>query len=129
MMISMKASALIRQLTCSNNILKNFSCLFPRLPHDYLMSYSLTRTSMALDAWTIQALKDLSEKWNISKAEVIRRAVRQLKEKADTEEQTLSPLEALEWLQEGGGLVAEEAEAYRAEMLANREARRLWWES
>ncbi len=93
------------------------------------MSYSLTRTSMALDAWTIQALKDLSEKWNISKAEVIRRAVRQLKEKADTEEQRLSPLEALEWLQEGGGLVAEEAEAYRTEMLANREARRPWWES
>ena len=93
------------------------------------MSYSLTITSMALDAWTIQALKDLSEKWNISKAEVIRRAIRQLKEKADTEEQTLSPLEALEWLQEGGGLVAEEAEAYRTEMLANREARRPWWES
>jgi Arc/MetJ-type ribon-helix-helix transcriptional regulator len=84
---------------------------------------------MALDAWTIQALKELSEKWNISKAEVLRRAVRQLKEKADAEEQIVSPLEALEWLQQGGGLVAEDAEAFRTEMLANRDARKPWWDS
>jgi len=93
------------------------------------MSYALTRTSMALDAWTIQALKELSEKWNISKAEVLRRAVRQLKEKAEAEEQIISPLEALEWLQNGGGLVAEDAEAFRTEVIANREARKAWWEA
>ena len=74
------------------------------------MSYALKRTSMALDAWTIQALKELSEKWGISKAEVIRRAVRQFKEKSDVENQQIDPLQALEWLQQGGGLVAEEAE-------------------
>lgn len=84
---------------------------------------------MALDFWTIQALKELSEKWNISKAEVLRRAVRQLKEKADAEEQKLSPLEALEWLQQGGGLVAEDAESFRADMLANRDSRKPWWDS
>jgi Ribbon-helix-helix protein, copG family len=93
------------------------------------MSYSLTRTSMALDASTIQALKDLSEKWQISKAEVIRRAVRQLKQQADREEQTPSPLEALDWLQNGGGLVAEEAAGFRAEVTAGREARKFWWEA
>jgi hypothetical protein len=92
------------------------------------MSYALTRTSMALDAWTIQALKDLSEKWNISKAEVIRRAVRQLKQQADKEDSQPSPLEALEWLQQGGGLVAEEAAAFRTEIQAGREARKYWWE-
>jgi len=92
------------------------------------MSYALTRTSMALDGWTIQALKDLSEKWEISKAEVIRRAVRQLKLQADKEDSQPSPLEALEWLQQGGGLVAEEAAEYRAEVKANREARKFWWE-
>ena len=92
------------------------------------MNYALSRTSMALDAWTIQALKNLSEKWNLSKAEVIRRAVRQLHEKAEQEEQTMSPLEALNWLQSGGGIVAEEAAVIRAEVKANREERKYWWE-
>jgi hypothetical protein len=92
------------------------------------MSYALTRTSMALDGWTIQALKELSEKWQISKAEVIRRAVRQLKLQADKEDSQPSPLEALDWLQQGGGLVAEEAAEFRAEVKAGREARKFWWE-
>jgi hypothetical protein len=83
---------------------------------------------MALDDWTIQALKELSEKWNISKAEVIRRSVRQLKEQSDKEELLPSPLEALDWLQQGGGLVAEEAAAFRAEIKEGREARKYWWE-
>lgn len=93
------------------------------------MSESLTRTSMALDIWTVQALRYLSEKWNISKAEVIRRAVRQLKEKAEAEEQTVDPLQALEWLQNGGGLVAEDAEKFRADVVAERQERKYWWES
>jgi len=93
------------------------------------MSESLTRTSMALDTWTVQALRYLSEKWNISKAEVIRRAVRQLKEKAEAEEQTVDPLQALEWLQNGGGLVAEDAEKFRADVVAERQERKYWWES
>ena len=93
------------------------------------MSESLTRTSMALDTWTVQALRYLSEKWNISKAEVIRRAVRQLKEKAEAEEQTVDPLQALEWLQNGGGLVAEDAEKFRSDVVAERQERKYWWES
>jgi Arc/MetJ-type ribon-helix-helix transcriptional regulator len=84
---------------------------------------------MALDTWTVQALRYLSEKWNISKAEVIRRAVRQLKEKAEAEEQTVDPLQALEWLQNGGGLVAEDAEKFRADVVAERQERKYWWES
>ena len=93
------------------------------------MSYLLTRTSMALDAWTIQALKELSEKWSISKSEVMRRAVRQLKEKADKEEHAMDPLQALNWLQQGGGLVADEADQFRADLKAEREERKYWWES
>jgi hypothetical protein len=84
---------------------------------------------MALDTWTVQALRYLSEKWSISKAEVIRRAVRQLKEKAEAEEQTVDPLQALEWLQNGGGLVAEDAEKFRADVVAERQERKYWWES
>ncbi|MCU0796902.1 MAG: hypothetical protein MUF31_13320 [Akkermansiaceae bacterium] len=92
------------------------------------MSYALTRTSMALDGFTVRAMDELSRKWSISKAEVVRRAVRQLKEKADQEERLPSPLEALEWLQSGGGLVAEDAARFRAEVEEERKARRYWWE-
>jgi len=94
----------------------------------YHMSYALIRTSMSLDSWTIQAMKDLSEKWGISKAEVVRRAVRQLKQQVEHEEAAPSPLEALDWLQKGGGMVAEEAAVFRAEVKAEREARKYWWE-
>lgn len=89
----------------------------------------MTRTSMALDAGTVRALKDLSEKWRISKAEVIRRAVRQLNDKAEQQDRAPTPLEALDWLQQGGGLVTEDAAKFRAEVKANREARTYWWEA
>ncbi|MBN8458668.1 MAG: hypothetical protein J0M04_12600 [Verrucomicrobia bacterium] len=92
-------------------------------------TYQMTRTSMALDGWTIGTLKKLSEKWQISKAEVIRRAVRQLSELAEQEDRAPTPLEALDWLQNGGGLMAEDAARFRAEITANREARTYWWEA
>jgi 16S rRNA G527 N7-methylase RsmG len=93
------------------------------------MGYASVRTSMSLDHWTVQFLKEVSEKLNISKAEVIRRSVRQFKEKIELEETAPSPLEAFDWLQYGGGMVAEEAAEYRAEVKAEREARKYWWES
>jgi predicted transcriptional regulator len=92
-------------------------------------SYRLTRTSMALDSGTVNALGELSQKWQTSKAEVIRRAVRELKQRADQESAAPSPLEALDWLQEGGGLVAEEAAEFRVNVAAERTAKRYWWES
>lgn len=91
--------------------------------------YKLTRTSMALDGWTIDALAALSARMGTSKAEVIRRAVREMKERSDREEAAPKPLEALDWLQNGGGLVAEEAAEYRAAMVAERSAKKYWWES
>ncbi|MGB0992043.1 MAG: hypothetical protein ACPG32_06195 [Akkermansiaceae bacterium] len=92
------------------------------------MSYSLTRTSMSLDEFTIKALDDLSKKWSISKAAVVRRAVRSLKEESDREDELPSPIEALDWLQNGGGLLAEEATEFRAEVEAERKAKKYWWE-
>ncbi len=93
------------------------------------MSYSLTRTSMALDQSTLLALDDLSKLWKISKAEVMRRAVRKLKEEAAREPVLLPPLDALEWLQKGGGLSPEEAETFRCEVNEERQAKRFWWET
>jgi len=91
--------------------------------------YKLTRTSMALDGSTLLALDELSERLHTSKAEVIRRAVREMKDRSDREGAAPKPLEALDWLQAGGGLVAEEAANYRAAMIAERNAKKYWWES
>ena len=91
-------------------------------------TYKLTRTSMALDAWTIRALDELSKRMHTSKADVIRRAVREMKDRSDREVSAPKPLEALDWLQSGGGLLAEEAAEYRTAMVAERNAKKYWWE-
>lgn len=89
----------------------------------------LTRTSMALDGWTIRLLQELSERWGTSKAGVIRRAVREANERVEKQDAAPSPLEALDWLQNGGGVVAEEAAQYRAELKSERDAKKYWWEA
>lgn len=83
---------------------------------------------MALDQWTRRALAELARKWDISKAEVMRRAVKRLKEEADREAALPKPVDALDWLQSGGGLTMHEAATFREEVKAEREAKRYWWE-
>ena len=92
------------------------------------MSYALTRTSMALDQWTLTAMGDLAEKWSISKAEVMRRAIKHYKEEADRRAALPDALDALAWLQNGGGLTLQEASVFREEMQAERQAKVYWWE-
>jgi predicted transcriptional regulator len=92
------------------------------------MSYELTRTSMALDQGTLHALKELAEHWQVSKAEVMRRAVKRVKEEVEREAALPKPLDALNWLQKGGGLSVQEAESFREEVQAERQAKRYWWE-
>lgn len=94
----------------------------------YHMAYLFTRTSMALDPWTLRALGELAKKWDTSKAEVMRRAVKKIKEEADREVEHPKPLEALDWLQKGGGLTVQESAKFRAEVKAERQAKRYWWE-
>ena len=91
-------------------------------------TYTLKRTSMALDLSTLKTLADLAKRWSVSKAEVMRRAVRQAKEEAERESALPKPLSALNWLQDGGGLSVKEAEAFRKEVRAERQAKRHWWE-
>ncbi len=93
------------------------------------MTYSLKRTSMALDGWTLSALKELAKKWGVSKAEVMRRAVKQARETENREQNLPKPIEALDWLQNGGGLTVKEAEGFRKEVQAERQAKRYWWEA
>ncbi len=63
------------------------------------MSITKTRTSFALDNDTADRLRRLSRRWNVSQAEVVRRAVKIAEDQADAE----------------GLSVAERLEAYRAE--------------
>ena len=93
------------------------------------MAYALTRTSMALDQMTLGFLDLLAKKWGVPKAEVMRRAVRHLKEEEDMKDQCPKPLQALDWLQNGGGMTVQEANAFRDEVQAERDGKRYWWEA
>ncbi len=91
------------------------------------MSYSLVRTSVSLDKGTLGILGHLATKWSVSKAEVMRRALRKAMEEADLEDRRPSPLEALAWLQGGGGLTGEEGARFKEAIQAERQAERYWW--
>lgn len=95
------------------------------------MNYAtpLVRTSMSLDTGTLGDLDELAKRWSISKAEVIRRSIRRLKEEADAEGKRPTPLQALDWLQNGAGLSVAEGEDFKTEIAAERQAKRYWWES
>lgn len=84
---------------------------------------------MALDEGTLTALAELAERWSVSKAEVMRRAVKRMKDESDRTERQLAPVDALRWLQAGGGLTVREAEQFRREVKAERQARKGWWET
>jgi predicted transcriptional regulator len=92
------------------------------------MSYSLVRTSVSLDRGTLELLDALARKWSVSKAEVMRRAIRKAKEDADSDDKRPSPLQAMEWLQTGGGLTLEEGTEFKSAIHAERQAKRRWWE-
>ena len=93
------------------------------------MSYRMVRTSMSLDSATLVALDALAKRWAVSNAEVLRRAIRRLKEEADRESRKPSPLQALDWLQGGGGLSLKEGEDFKSTLQTERNAKRYWWEA
>jgi predicted transcriptional regulator len=95
------------------------------------MSYitTLVRTSVSLDTDTLAHLDSLAKRWSVSKAEVMRRAIRKMKEEADAEDKRPSPLQALEWLQNGAGLSVAEGADFKADIQVEREAKHYWWES
>lgn len=76
------------------------------------------RTSFALDESTISRLRHLSELWRVSQAEVVRRAVERAEAQARGE--IAERLERLRVFHSQGGLAAERAEAYLADVAADR---------
>ena len=94
------------------------------------MNYSTTlvRTSMSLDPGTLGVLDSLAKRWAVSKAEVMRRSIRRMQEEVEAEDKRPSPLQALEWLQSGAGLSVAEGADFKANIEAERQAKRCWWE-
>ena len=95
---------------------------------DYLINYSLVRTSVSLDTGTLSTLDLLAKRWSVSKAEVMRRAIRRMNEEVEAEDKRPTPLQALEWLQNGAGLSVAEGAEFKANVEAERQAKRYWWE-
>jgi predicted transcriptional regulator len=91
----------------------------------YCMSYGMStmtyRTSFALDRETVHRLKRLASVWQVSQAEVVRRAVADAAETAQTARP--DPVSMLQKLHaSGGGLTAETAERYLAEVRRDRDS-------
>ncbi len=79
------------------------------------------RTSFSLDEITILRLKHLSELWQVSQAEVVRRALERAE--AEAKQDTESRIQRLRDYHASGGLAWEKATAYLAEV---EEARAEW---
>ncbi len=93
----------------------------------HMHSSTLKRTSMSLDVETLDSLGMLAEQWGTSKSEVIRRAVRKVKEDEAMKAARMSPIGAMEWLQENG-ISQQQADTLKEEIRLEREAKRNWWE-
>lgn len=84
------------------------------------MATMIHRTTFALDEKTANRIRELAKSWQVSQAEVIRRAVAN----ADVPPPKLAPIDMLRQLHaDGAGLSAEDAHAY---LEAIREDRRKW---
>ncbi len=86
------------------------------------MSIASHRTTFALDVQTVRRLKLLAARWQVSQAEVVRRAIANAEALAGSD-----PNDAVEQLvalhKAGGGLTPRAARAQIAEV---REARKMW---
>ena len=77
------------------------------------------RTTFALDGTTANRLRRLSSLWQVSQVEVVRRSVEQAEKQAEIHKP--DPVAMLRRLHEsGGGLDRDTAEAYLAEVYADR---------
>jgi Arc/MetJ-type ribon-helix-helix transcriptional regulator len=73
-------------------------------------------------------LDSLAKRWSVSKAEVMRRAIRKMNDEVVASDQRQTPLQALQWLQNGAGLNLADGEEFKVNIAAERQAKRYWWE-
>lgn len=77
------------------------------------------RTSFALDDTTIERLRRLARRWEVSQAEVVRRAVEIAEDQAERRGESVR--ERLQGYQERGRLTADAAEKYLSEVEEERQ--------
>jgi metal-responsive CopG/Arc/MetJ family transcriptional regulator len=95
------------------------------------MSYTtnLVRTSVSLDTGTLEILDGLAKRLSVSKAEIMRRAIRKMKATEDADDKRTTPLQAIYLLQSGAGMSLHEGTDFKMDIEAERLAKRYWWES
>lgn len=89
------------------------------MAHTYDMANMDHRTSFALDELSIQRLKKLSSLWQVSQAEVVRRLLQQAESVAAN--QSSAKLRSLNNYHSQGGLAADKAAAWLAEVAEQRQ--------
>jgi len=81
----------------------------------------LVKTTCALDVETVHILDDLARRWNVSKSEVLRRAIRAAP--VPTPVGGLTPIESLDRVQRSLGLTPPRTARWLATTRAERRAR------
>ena len=82
------------------------------------MATHTVKTTYSLDLETMRALDELTRRWNVSRSEALRRAI-----KASALQDALTPIQALERAQRSLGLTRREAARWATEVCWEREAR------
>ena len=85
------------------------------------MATHTVKTTYALDVETVRTLEDLARRWNVSKSEALRRAIRASSVQAPAER--LTPIQALDRLQRRLGLTPRGAARWAAEARTERRER------
>lgn len=83
------------------------------------MATSVVKTTYALDLETIRALDELARRWDVSKSEALRRAIRASASPSQAVKPT-EPLRALDRLQKAMRLAPTEAARWSASVRAER---------
>lgn len=89
------------------------------MAHNYSLKTMSYRTPFAFDGDTMRRLKNLASRWQVSQAEVVRRALSQAESQAHSD--VADPLEALKAYHVRGGLDRNKAEKYLCEVREDRE--------
>jgi len=85
------------------------------------MATQTVKTTYALDVETVRSLDDLARRWNVSKSEALRRAIRAAS--VPTPGEGLTPIQALDRAQRSLGLTPQRTARWAAAARAERGAR------
>jgi len=85
------------------------------------MAAHTVKATCSLDVETVRSLDDLARRWNVSKSEALRRAIRAAS--VSTPAEGLTPIQALDRVQRSLGLTRQRTARFAAAARAERRAR------